>query len=319
MPKVLKDVTLLGVDCINIRNLIDVAQVCQKQMKFGAVKLLTSIKYSHPNVVQIEHIGTIEKYSEFIIKELFRYVDTEFVLIIQYDGFILNPNSWEDDFLNYDYIGAPWWYSNGMNVGNGGFSLRSKKLMQILAEDDKIRIFHPEDHHICITYRVYLESLGIKFASESLSRKFSIEANYKEGFTWNGQFGFHSYATDLSRWRMYSYVNIFSDFNFIKWFRKSRRMRLLIGFPSEILDQYTGNYAPILPNDSLTVIRVGHTLLVRFGQKKAIFYPYNSKVFFSDSANEIIKFLYSKSLKSTVMVRRHSGKNSIYRKENLLN
>ena len=31
---------------------------------------------------------------------------TDFVLTIQHDGFILNPDAWRDDFFDYDYIGA---------------------------------------------------------------------------------------------------------------------------------------------------------------------------------------------------------------------
>lgn len=87
-----------------------------------------------------------------MIKELNKYIETSYVLIIQYDGFILNPDAWTDEFLEYDYIGAPWWYTDDCNVGNGGFSLRSKKLLEILANDDSILETHPEDHHICRTY-----------------------------------------------------------------------------------------------------------------------------------------------------------------------
>ena len=76
------------------------------------------------------------------------YIDSDFVLIIQDDGHIVNPHLWDNEFLNYDYIGAPWpnnkkWKNrfskydekvssniirnfNLNNIGNGGFSLRSK-------------------------------------------------------------------------------------------------------------------------------------------------------------------------------------------------
>lgn len=70
------------------------------------------------------------------------YVDTDYCLIIHDDGFIVNPHLWTDDFLKYDYIGAPWylginrgltWLQDRHNlVGNGGFCIRSKKLMNEL-------------------------------------------------------------------------------------------------------------------------------------------------------------------------------------------
>lgn len=207
MKKVLSNVTLLGLDCLDINRLKLVADICQKHFKFGAVKLLSSIPDNDPRVVPVDHVGSIEEYSHFLVKKLYEQVDTDFVLIIQYDGFILNPNAWTNEFLKYDYVGAPWWYEDENNVGNGGFSLRSKKLLQILCEDDLIIEHHPEDHHIARTYGNYLRSKGIVFAPEHVASKFSIEGCLKEpvpvkyGSTWTNEFGFHDFSeTDISTW-----------------------------------------------------------------------------------------------------------------------
>ena len=54
----------------------------------------------------------------------------EKVLIHQEDSIIFKNNI--DDFIHYDYIGAPWPIDHNPNntgVGNGGFSLRSKSIM----------------------------------------------------------------------------------------------------------------------------------------------------------------------------------------------
>ena len=207
MKKVLSNVTLLGLDCVDINRLKLAANICQRHFEFGSVKLLSSIPDSDPRVVPIDHVGSIEKYSHFFVKKIHDHVDTEFVLVIQYDGFILNPEAWTDDFLNYDYIGAPWWYEDENNVGNGGFSLRSKKLLKILAEDESIQEHHPEDHHIARTYGNYLRSKGIIFAPEHIANKFSIEGCLKEpmpvkyGSIWTNEFGFHDFSeTDISSW-----------------------------------------------------------------------------------------------------------------------
>jgi Protein of unknown function (DUF5672) len=214
--KRLLNVTLLGVDCVNIDRLVDVSQICQRHIEFGDVKLLSSRRSSYGSVVHIHHIASIEEYSEFMMKELDKYVQTSHVLVIQHDGFILNPHSWDDEFLQYDYIGAPWCYTDGLNVGNGGFSLRSKKMLKMLADDERIVKLVPEDHHIGRTYRRYLERKGIRFAPESLASQFSIEGNIKYGWKWNGQFGFHSYeATDLSNWMIFRNTGILSDTKFI--------------------------------------------------------------------------------------------------------
>ena len=53
--------------------------------------------------VKIDKITSRQQYSSFILKELNNYIDTDFVLIVQHDGFIINPSSWNDDFLK-----IPW-------------------------------------------------------------------------------------------------------------------------------------------------------------------------------------------------------------------
>ena len=68
------------------------------------MKLLTSLPTDDSRKIEISHIGSTESYSEFCIRDLVKYVDTDFVLIVQHDGFVLNPNSWNDKFFDYDYI-----------------------------------------------------------------------------------------------------------------------------------------------------------------------------------------------------------------------
>lgn len=185
----LDNVTLLGIDCVALDRLIFAADISEKFIQFKQVKLLTHFESNDQRIVKIPQIKSIEAYSEFMIKDLYKYVETDFVLIIQHDGFVLNPNRWSDAYLDYDYIGAPVFWG----MGNGGFSLRSKKLLNILAEDDSIVEHHPEDLKICKTYRPQLEIKGIKFAPNEIAQRFSVENN-----SWNGQFGFHN--ADISLW-----------------------------------------------------------------------------------------------------------------------
>lgn len=43
-----------------------------------------------------------------MVYELGDYIETDFVMLVHYDGFIVHPELWRDEFLDYDYIGAPW-------------------------------------------------------------------------------------------------------------------------------------------------------------------------------------------------------------------
>lgn len=192
----LDNVTLLGIDCVAINRLIVAADISEKFIQFKQVKLLTHLESNDPRIVKIPQIASIESYSEFMIKELYKYVDTDYVLIFQHDGFVLNPNRWSDKYLDYDYIGAPSFWG----MGNGGFSLRSKKLLHLLAHDESVVEFHPEDLKICKTYRAHLESKGIKFAPRDIAQRFSVENS-----TWNGQFGYHN--ADISLWDSSKFID----------------------------------------------------------------------------------------------------------------
>ena len=214
----LKNVTLLGIDCVDIKRLILAAEICQRHFDFAEVKLLTSLPARNKNVIKIPKIKSVEAYSRFIFEKLDRYVNTSHVLIFQYDGFILNHRAWDNKFLKYDYIGAPWhvgkWRRKNFLfpknlvgqqvVGNGGFSLRSKKLTALcfkLAKENKIKKIHPEDVAIGVYNRKLLEKHGVKFAPVSVAKKFSLEGNDIIGVIWKNQFGFHGLRwTDISNW-----------------------------------------------------------------------------------------------------------------------
>jgi len=124
-------------------------------------------------------------------------VTEDYNLMIQWDGFAVNPDAWTDEFLEYDYIGAVWsWnhdiYGTRNQVGNGGFSLRSKKLYQAILDFKMMeKPLESEDDMICRIYGDELkEKYGIKFAPNELADRFSIEHNTNS--PWFGKsLGFH--------------------------------------------------------------------------------------------------------------------------------
>ena len=60
-------------------------------------------------------------------------ISTPFVLVIQWDGYIVDPSAWANAFRKYDYVGAVVHDKRGTFVGNGGFSLRSPQAAQGIA------------------------------------------------------------------------------------------------------------------------------------------------------------------------------------------
>ncbi len=213
--KQLPDVTLIGIDCVDPYRLQEAANISESGVHFANVKMLSSIPINDLRFFKIKPLSTLEEYSRFCISELNNYVDTKYCLLIQWDGFVLNPDSWEDAFLEYDYTGSPWvvkdWSINDFDfpenlrgqrvVGNGGFSLRSKFFLETasrLLEENKISRFHPEDIALSVWYRSELEKLGIRFAPSELAQRFSIEGADN---VYEKQFGFHGfYSTNIDKW-----------------------------------------------------------------------------------------------------------------------
>ena len=176
----LSNVTLCAIDCANVELVSRAIDLSLKEAEFGNAILFTDTKTCSDtkNYVQIEKIENKFDYSRFILKQLHSHIDTDYALIVQWDGYILDGRQWNNDFLNADYIGAPWhWHKDGMNVGNGGFSLRSKRLLELTASPEFPFIENlNEDEQICRINRPTLaEKHSIKFASEKLATQFAYE------------------------------------------------------------------------------------------------------------------------------------------------
>jgi len=202
-PLSLPTVTLVGVDD-DLAAIYKAAIISQLMVQFGDVKILSH--QSPINQSPIRKLGNKEEYSKFILKELSDYVFTDHILLIQADGFVINCKAWTDEFLQYDYIGAVWNFREEKNVGNGGFSLRSRRLQEILKFDDSIVLKNDhliknfaEDHNICYIYREYLEKkYDIKFAPPELCERFSIEAWGTKDNKYKNSFGFHGFGVDFT-------------------------------------------------------------------------------------------------------------------------
>ena len=98
------------------------------------------------------------------------------MILIHWDGWIVNPSCWRDEFLQYDYIGAPWWYDDGLNVGNGN-AIRSMRLMRFLQQNtaEFPLTTYKEDDLISRTYRPMLQRHDFKWPPETLASQFSFE------------------------------------------------------------------------------------------------------------------------------------------------
>jgi tetratricopeptide (TPR) repeat protein len=213
----LPEVTLVCVDTANhALALRALARSCEG-IRFGHALLLTdAVPGDVPvpgniDVVAIAPIVSRDEYSNFVLKQLLPFVHTGHVLLVQWDGYVVNPGAWNAAFLECDYLGAKWfWHGDGMRVGNGGFSLRSRRLLAALT-DPRIMLVEAEDTTIGRTFRPLLErEHAIRFGSESLADQFAFEAAYPIGkpFGFHGLFNFWRVMPPAELARL---VTLFSD------------------------------------------------------------------------------------------------------------
>ncbi|MFH0134322.1 DUF5672 family protein [Variovorax sp. VaC1] len=167
-----RQITLVSVTGLpDARGAAMALQLSQSQMP-GTLALLCSPQAPDNLAPGIGHVAiapmNYHEYGWFMMFALWRVVQTEFALVVQDDGWVVNAANWNDAFLNCDYIGAPihlakidspqgTFWRNSFDwaqelqkpdhvvtpIQNGGFSLRSRRFMRALVDHPHIRVEIP--------------------------------------------------------------------------------------------------------------------------------------------------------------------------------
>ena len=191
MKQLKQEFTYVVIDTLNYE--LSAYALKKSQQEFAAKNVLVfsddQTRWRENEIIKIPEIKTTADYNRVIFFELPKYLKTDYAIFIQYDGFVISGKHFSEFFLNYDYIGAPWPHHQDFNVGNGGFSMRSARLVNavqnfILPDD----LNSAEDLVICRYLRARLQDkIGLKFAPKSMAEKFSYEMYTVSHKT----FGFH--------------------------------------------------------------------------------------------------------------------------------
>lgn len=223
----LPEVTLVCVTGVDYRGAQFALKRSMRRIKFGKVilvgnknpkQLLNGVEFQKAHN---SNLDSIDEYSKYCIYELWRHIETPYALLVQADGYVLNPNAWSNTFKMYDYIGAPWKISdksyidpfgNHIRVGNGGFSFRSSRLLKVpTVEDIPWEVnnddfynhmnynLYSEDGNICVHNRHLYEKAGCKFAPLEVAIVFSVEQKVPE-FSGQITFGFHKRYPNVLNW-----------------------------------------------------------------------------------------------------------------------
>lgn len=195
----LPDVTLVMIDtqCHELARLA--MEDSLRDIEFGDAVIFSDepIEVGGTRWVKVPKWPNIAECSHFMWYQLPDHIETKWAINIQWDSWIVDVSCWTDEFLRYDYVGAPWWYDDNLNVGNG-CALRSRSLMRFLqANRERFPLsISQEDHLIGRVYRPALEDGGFKWPSETLASRFSLEctrpSNDSRHFMFHDSFNFPS-------------------------------------------------------------------------------------------------------------------------------
>lgn len=129
-------------------------------------------------ILPIEHISD---YSALVLGSrtqleiLADHLRTDHVLIVQWDGYAINGAAWSDEFLKWDYIGGPMATAAGPALMNGGFSLRSRRMVEAAASTLPLWRGEAEDVWQCQHMRHILEQRhGCRFAPPEVAERFAF-------------------------------------------------------------------------------------------------------------------------------------------------
>lgn len=167
-----------------------VLEYCSKILQPTGLLFFTAIRVPVAlgiKIIPIQRMRSMAQFNVFVNYQVPKYARGEFLMSVHEDGFPLHPELWSDEFLAYDYIGAPW--PNGL-VGNGGFNLESRRLLRAkLRIPQTNAIHHPSDNWVCQVHRAELERQGIRFAPTEVALRFSTEylGNDRPSFGFHGR------------------------------------------------------------------------------------------------------------------------------------
>ena len=227
----LKRCTAIAVTSVCLELTEYAARRCLSQCEFADLFVLSDQSLGVPSR-RIEPLRGLKDYNRFLHQRLIDHVQSDFVLIFQWDGFVRDAAAWSDEFLGFDYIGAPWPAATsppGRHVGNGGFSLRSRRLLEALADPElAFDPSRPEDKVICRELRPLLEEKhGIRFAPVELAARFSFEhgGHDQPTFGFHGDFNFPLVLPESDLFEALELVpnTFWSEGRIWKWVRQARR------------------------------------------------------------------------------------------------
>jgi Protein of unknown function (DUF5672) len=203
-----------GAVIVETRERVDLPRIIEQHMEklpsdwgltvFTSALNEIQVKQNFPDARVIDvgkRVLTIRGYSLLLTSlEFWGALPYEKVLVFQPDSRLLRSGI--DEFLKWDYVGAPWKFQD--HGGNGGLSLRTNSIMQAIIKVERYNPFAHGEEDIYFSNRVI--AAGGKLAPREVCLKFSCEAIYQLG-----TLGCHAIERYLTADEVHSILNQYSN------------------------------------------------------------------------------------------------------------
>ena len=240
----LPQVTLVAMSSVHMQATVKAMRYSMRGIEFGDAVLISDQKPLFlPRDIRFSQTSKLQNIDDFnykMVYELGSHIHTDYAMIVHADGFVVHPEMWRDEFLDYDYIGAPWplpkegdltTYRDRegriCRVGNS-VGIRSKRLMDFpkkaqvpwKGEFAFGKMWFHEDGFLCCKIRHLLETEGMKIAPMEVAKYFSHEHMIPEvqGIT---PFAFHKWEGTNA-----SYPNYYREEAGYRLKRAARKLHL---------------------------------------------------------------------------------------------
>lgn len=225
----LSNITLVSIDSVtdhysksNIR-LAAISRIVPKileEIKFGDVLMINPFG-KNSNLLNLPFealwdnknpIKNICWLNNYLVKVLPKLIKTEWYLIVQWDGFPININKWNNKFFEYPFLGG------GHSTFNGGFSLRKTETMiEISKVNDSFDSGAEDGFYSCFLDNEWTLNKNtpfkIKWPEEDIVNEFCFwnSSIQNTSFGWPS-FGWHRYGY-LSKYNMYQMFETYRIFS----------------------------------------------------------------------------------------------------------
>lgn len=117
-------------------------------------------------------------YGDIMVRGMWPFLNSEYMILINWDTLLRDQNSWSADFFDYDYIGSmwPWQAPHNDNPDHCGISWRSQRLLQAMRYPAVESVSDAVPYHVSHQIEQMMRTkFQIRISDQEMDRRFVNE------------------------------------------------------------------------------------------------------------------------------------------------